>query len=225
MFLFPKKKTLAESGLLRGLTDTHSHILPGVDDGFRTLPDSLGALAELESQGVTTLWLTPHIMEDYPNTTSDLRRRFDELKQAYTGSIGLRLASENMLDALFLDRLEANDFLPHGDNADRLLVETSYFNPPRGMKDILARIQLAGYQPILAHPERYVYMEEKDYRDLRAKGILFQINYGSLLGFYGRTAQKKALAFHKKGLVDMLGGDLHSLGSLRAQLDAPLPRL
>lgn len=224
MFLFPKKKTLAESGLLRGLTDCHSHLLPGVDDGFTTTEDTLQALALLHEQGVAQLWLTPHIMEDYPNTTADLRRRFDELRQAYDGPIKLRLASENMLDSLFLERLEANDFLPHGENGDRLLVETSYFNPPRGFKDMLASIQLAGYRPILAHPERYVYMEEKDYAELRSKGILFQINYGSLGGFYGKTAQKKALRFMKDGMADMLGGDLHSIHSLQTQLDSPMPK-
>lgn len=222
MWPFSKKKTLAESGFLRGLTDCHSHILPGVDDGFRSLDDSLRAIDTLAEQGVTRLWLTPHIMEDYPNTTADLRRRFDELRAAYSGPVELRLAAENMLDTLFLERLEANDFLPHGEHGDRLLVETSYFNPPRGFKDMLAQIKAAGYFPILAHPERYVYMDDKDYDELRRRDILFQVNYGSLLGFYGRTAQKKALGFARRGMADMYGGDLHSLDALRAQLAAPL---
>ena len=154
MWWFDRQRTLCESGLFEGFTEWHCHLLPGVDDGIKTPEDSLKALRLYEAAGIRTVWLTPHVMEDMPNTTAALRERFDELKRAYQGNIELHLASENMLDALFEERLEANDFLPIGVEGTHLLVETSYFNPPMDLTGILKRIQSRGYYPILAHPER-----------------------------------------------------------------------
>ena len=95
-WLFSKKTKLTDSDLFNGLTDWHSHILPGVDDGFKDMKDSLDAINKFEKLGISRLWLTPHVMEDYPNTPEFLKSRFEELKQAYNGTVELRLASENM---------------------------------------------------------------------------------------------------------------------------------
>ena len=94
MWPFRKKQTLGESGFFRGFTDWHCHILPGVDDGVQTMEEALQILAEYERLGVKEVWLTPHIMEDIPNTTEKLRDRFTELRTAYQGSVMLHLASE-----------------------------------------------------------------------------------------------------------------------------------
>lgn len=204
-----KVETIEEAGLFSGITDWHSHIMPGVDDGFKKMEDSLKALEELEKLGVKNLWLTPHIMEDCPNETRTLRKRFEEIKLAYDGHINLFLGSENMLDSLFEDRLQSNDLLPLGVNENHLLVETSYFNPPMNMTGMLERIKSKGYYPVLAHPERYRYMDEKDYRRLKEMGILFQVNLFSLFGAYGETAQKKLEWLLKEDMVDLLGSDLH----------------
>lgn len=204
-----KVNTIEKSGIFDGFTDWHSHILPGVDDGFKKLEDSLKALAEMERLGVRNLWLTPHVMEDTPNETLSLRKRFEELKLAYDGNINLHLASENMLDSLFEERLEANDFLPLGENGNHLLVETSYFNPPMNMRELLEKIKTKGYYPVLAHPERYQYMDEKDYKKLKEMGVLFQANLFSLLGAYGSSAQKKLEWLFKENMIDLLGSDLH----------------
>ena len=214
-----KADSLKKSGMLAGATDWHSHILPGVDDGFKEMEDSLKALDEMEKEGVRHLWLTPHIMEDCPNETDKLRARFEELKLAYDGNIQLHLAAENMLDNLFEDRLEAGDLLPLGEKGKHLLVETSYFNPPMNMTAILGRIKSKGYFPVLAHPERYRYMDEKDYMRLKDMGILFQANYFSLLGAYGKTAQKKLEWLLKRGMVDMVGSDLHKLRVFQNLID------
>ena len=118
--------------------------------------------------GGMEVWLTPHIMEDMPNTTTlHLRERFAELRTAYKGKMALNLASEIMLDNLFEERLNKNDLLPIGKDGRHLLVETSYFNPPMGLQNILLRIKAKGYFPILAHPERYVYMSKSDYQQLQ----------------------------------------------------------
>lgn len=208
-----KVQSIKESGLLTGMTDWHSHVLPGVDDGIQNIKDSIEVLRHFDSLGVDTLWLTPHIMEDYPNTTEKLKIKFEELKKAWDGNVKLRLASENMLDSLFEERLAARDLLPIGKNADHLLVETSYFSAPMGFDGIIDSIMSAGYYPLLAHPERYTYMNEKDYARLREKGVKMQLNYVSLTGGYGETAKKKAIWLLQNGCIDVVGSDVHRLAS------------
>ena len=212
-FFKDKVSSLEDSGIMTGLTDWHSHVLPGVDDGIKTLDESLEVLRHFEAKGVGTLWLTPHIMEDYPNSTDSLRSRFEELRSAWEGKLKLRLASENMLDSLFEQRLAARDLLPIGDNSDHLLVETSYFSAPMGFDDMIDSIMSAGYYPLLAHPERYTYMNEADYIRLREKGVKMQLNYVSLVGGYGETARKKSIWLLKNGYIDVVGSDVHRLKS------------
>ena len=214
MWPFRKKQTLEESGFFRGFTDWHCHILPGVDDGVQTMEEALQILAEYERLGVKEVWLTPHIMEDIPNTTQHLRERFKELQATYQGNVVLNLASENMLDKLFEERLEKNDLLPLGKDGKHLLVETSYFNPPMGLNNILLRIKAKGYYPILAHPERYIYMKDDDYKQLKSMGIKFQLNLFSIHGMYGKKAQKKAHRLQKGRMYEYTGTDLHQISIL-----------
>lgn len=209
MWIFNRRQTLADSGVLRGFTDWHSHILPGVDDGVPTMGEALATLARYESLGVRSVWLTPHVMEDMPNTTASLKERYSELDAAYQGSIRLSLAAEYMLDNLFRERLRGGDLLPLGEKADSLLVETSYFNPPIGLRDMLAGIRSAGLFPVLAHPERYAYMAEGDYGILKDDGVRFQLNLLSLAGAYGREARTRAEWMLKKGYYEVVGTDLH----------------
>ena len=215
MWPFHKKLTLEASGFFRGFTDWHSHILPGVDDGVQSMDESLQILAEYERLGVKEVWLTPHIMEDIPNTTEKLRDRFAELKAACQSTVTLHLASENMLDNLFEERLGQDDLLPIGKDGRHLLVETSYFNPPMDLNNILLRIKAKGYYPVLAHPERYLYMSENDYRQLRSMGIQFQLNQFSLLGLYGKDVQKRAKTLQKQGMYNYIGTDLHRISILQ----------
>ena len=211
MWFFKKPTSLKDSGIFRGFTDWHCHLLPGVDDGVQTMEESLQILSLYEELGISEVWLTPHIMEDMPNRTEDLKERFAELDTAYQGNIMLHLAAENMLDNLFEERLAKNDLLPLGKDGRHLLVETSYFNPPMGLNNILLRIKSKGYVPILAHPERYVYMDEDDYRQLKAMNVLFQLNLPSLVGGYGTEIRKKAEWLLKNGLYDLTGSDTHRL--------------
>lgn len=209
MFFFTRKYSLADSGILRGFTDCHTHLLPGVDDGVRTPSASLEILSRMERAGVNELWLTPHVMEDMPNTKAALTARFNELKSVYQGGIRLHLAAEYMLDPFFEKCLQCDDLLPHDKN--RLLVETSCVCPPFNMDALLETIQKKGYTPLLAHPERYVYMDLKDYKRYKEKHILFQLNLPSLAGAYGPAVRRKAEIVLKKGYYDCLGTDTHSL--------------
>jgi|MGYP001520966170 tyrosine-protein phosphatase YwqE len=149
-------------------------------------------------------------MEDMPNTTLHLRERYAELQATYSGPIKLHLASENMLDNLFEERLEKNDLLPLGESGDHLLVETSYFNPPMGLNNILLRIKAKGYYPILAHPERYVYMGESDYQQLKDMGVKFQFNLPSIAGMYDDRIKKKAMLLLKEKAITHIGTDIHN---------------
>lgn len=217
--MWPFDKKYALEGILKGWTDWHSHILPGVDDGVRTQEEALKALQYYGEAGVKEVWLTPHIMTEEPNATKDLRARFKALQAAYEGPVELHLAAENMLDRLFNERLESNDLLPLPDSC--LLVETSYFNPPIDFWEILQRIRTKGYWPVLAHPERYIYMGEDEYRRLRKADVQLQLNLPSLSGLYGTTVQKKAIWLLKNGFYSRSGSDLHRPGITRAAFEKP----
>lgn len=219
MWPFKSVDSLKESGIFSGFTDWHSHILPGVDDGIKTMEDSLRVLKRYEELGFRKVWLTPHVMEDYPNTPEELEKVFEELKKAWSGDVEISLASENMLDNLFDERLENNQLLPIGDEGRHILVETSYFTPPMEMDEMLEGIKKKGYFPVLAHPERYRYMDEEDYRRYKANGILFQMNLVSLAGGYGETAQKKAEWLLANDMIDLLGSDIHRLEAFEQMIE------
>ena len=216
MFGFLKpKKSLSDSGLLEGATDNHSHILWGLDDGVKTPEETLSILSFLESVGLRTLWLTPHTMEDVPNTTEGLKNRFSELLEIYHGPIELRLASEYMIDTLFEKRLEDRDLLTHG--RDTVLVETSTWAPPIDLWDILERMMSYGYRPMIAHPERYRYMTIKDYKRLKEMGTVLQLNLPSILGSYGEEVRHKAQMLLEKGYYTMAGSDCHRSRAIKKQ--------
>lgn len=210
---FQRKQTLAESRILRGMTDYHSHLLPGVDDGVQTVEESLEILRLYEQLGIREVWFTPHIMEDIPNTTAGLRNRFEQFQKQYTGNIRLHLAAEYMLDNLFKERLAHRDLLPIGEEGNHLLVETSYFNPPMDLYGMMEKIKSAGFIPVLAHPERYTYMGEKDYRRLKETGVMFQSNLPSLVGGYGNPVKKKVEELYSKAMINLYGTDTHTLSS------------
>ena len=188
-----------------------------MDDGIATLEDSLAVLALEESVGIKEVWCTPHVMDDLSNTTESLKERFQQLQQAYKGPIKLHLAAEYMLDSEFERRLAQGDLLTIGDSL--LLVETSMNVPPYNFGEILQEIMAKGYRPLLAHPERYRYLQMKDYQHLDSIGVHFQLNLPSLLGYYGESAQKKAKDLLRNGWYKRLGSDCHRLHSLQEQFD------
>ena len=219
MWPFSHHYSLSEIGFLKGAVDYHCHILPGVDDGVRNLEKSLAALSFYEEAGVSEVWLTPHIMEDYYNETYNLRQGFRKLRAAYNGPLVLHLASENMLDSTFEQRFHDDDLLTMGDGT-HLLVETSYFNPPIHLYQTLKEISRHGLFPVLAHPERYLYMTVKDYDRLKDMGVKFQLSLMSLAGVYGDEAAVKARHLLWEGKYDFYGSDLHRLSVFRKALTA-----
>ena len=211
-----KKISFAGSGLLQGFKDHHSHILFGVDDGVKTLEESLEILSYAESNGVSDMWCTPHIMEEIKTPTLFLQERFAQLKESYKGNISLHLAAEYMLDTEFERRLENRDLLPLYD--DVILVETSVTIPPYNFIEVLHDIMSKGYRPMLAHPERSRYLTMTDYERLDSVGVYFQLNLPSIVGYYGDTAQKKAVQMLKNGWYKVAGTDCHRLRNYQSQM-------
>lgn len=209
--LFWGGKSLAKSGLLRGITDHHTHILPGVDDGVQSVDEALEILDWYESLGVQRVHLTPHVMEDYPlNSASYLRERFEEFRSHYTGGIELRLGAEYMLDTHFREHLMSGDLLTIEDGM--VLVELSYFAEPMSLMGSLQEILSRGYFVVLAHPERYLYMKNSDYEQLKKMGIRLQLNLPSLAGGYGESVRRRAEYLLKRGYYTFVGSDIHSHG-------------
>lgn len=203
---FPKKYAI-HTDLLRGTADVHSHLLPGVDDGVQCVEDMVAALKEMQAAGVERVFLTPHVMADLPdNRRSRLEERFAEIKVSAPEGIELRLAAEYMLDAGFRSQM-ADGLLTYADR--QVLVETSYLSAPPDYLNLLYELKLEGYTPVLAHPERYMYMTKEDYFRLRDKDYKFQLNLFSLAGVYGARPAKYAEYLLKEGFYDYAGSDLH----------------
>jgi tyrosine-protein phosphatase YwqE len=227
----PSTVKVADSGILQGITEWHCHLLPGVDDGVDALEETMEILHLMKNVGIATVHLTPHIMEDVPNTPADLTARYEKLLAHVEGDADvptLLLGAEHMLDTLFVERLGAHDVLPIAlrtpGRADTLLVETSFVSAPFGFYQLLADIRSAGYFPLLAHPERYLYMTDDDYRRLRAEDTMMQLNITSLTGFYGRHVQQRAIRLLQDGMYTCVGTDTHSLDAFRHFLNSPIRR-
>lgn len=229
MFPFKSKRTsLKDAAVMNGFTDYHSHILPGIDDGVKTPEESLKILGLYEKAGVGDLWFTPHVMADVPNTTENIKEKFGQITRLYqesaakaelTGTIRLHIAAEYMLDSLFEERLENNDLLPLGKSGMHLLVETSFYNPPYNFWDMMERIKSHGYFPVIAHPERYLYMNRKDYARLKEMDVRFQLNLGSLCGLYNSDSKARAEMLVKNRWYNLAGSDTHSYTMINAILD------
>lgn len=210
-------KSRLRPGFFDGACDMHSHILPGVDDGIQDVGRATRALLLLNRIGYKKVKLTPHFMKDYPeNTRANIEARF----QAFLTEVGdetpveLSLGGEYMLDSCFLDRCEEG-FLTLDKNNTLVLCETSYMSADPQAPNMLYQAMLKGYQPVIAHPERYNYASMATYRRWKEKDYLLQLNLLSLAGAYGETAKSKAKALLKEGTYDYVGSDLHRDKDLR----------
>lgn len=209
MFSFLKpKRNILELGILNGMTDVHCHLLPGVDDGVRDWEEARHTVEWLESVGVKRMFLTPHVMEELDNHAASLQCCFKEWQERIHSSIEFHLVAEYMLDTTFI-RHRKEGLLTY--NGQQVLVETSYFAPPMDLEDLLYDLQTDGYQPVLAHAERYMYMGNEQYERLRNCGIRFQLNLMSLSGTYGRLPYEKAFRLLEEGAYTYVGSDFHRL--------------
>ena len=192
----------------------HSHLLPGIDDGSPSPEVSLQLISGLAGLGYKKLITTPHVMWDiYRNTQEIIQAAYKTLTAAVKQEgIGIELhaAAEYYLDEHFVQMLDNNTpLLTLKDNL--VLIEFSFISSPFDLKEILFKLQIKGYQPVLAHPERYVYLNSNRgfYDELKDAGCLFQVNLLSLTNHYGKGVTELAQYLIKKNYVSLLGTDLH----------------
>ncbi len=214
--LFLRKKTIPlNEFFIDGYVDIHSHLLPGIDDGAIDLKNSIQLIERMSSYGIKNLITTPHILEGmYPNNKEIIENKLKivkkELVKRNISDVKIDAAAEYMLDGYFLKLLEKKQILTLKNNF--ILIEISFFKAPLNLFDIIFQIFLNGYQPVLAHPERYMYYHKKinDYYKLKKAGCFFQLNLLSLTNLYGYGVKKTSLELLNKGLYDFVGTDAHN---------------
>jgi len=193
----------------------HSHIIPGIDDGAKNVNDSILMARRFVDLGFKKVIATPHIMADYYRNTPDtINKGLDILRAALIEqeiNLEVEAAAEYYLDEVFIKKLDKKEMLTFGNNF--LLFELSYMNVPPNLLDVLFKIQDCGYQPVLAHPERYPFYHGsiENYLQIKEYGCMLQLNTISLLGYYGSGCKKAAEEIVDKHAVDFLGSDMHHL--------------
>ena len=216
---FNKKKFLVD--YLDGFIDIHNHILPGIDDGAKTVDDSIALIRSFSEFGVKHFVATPHIMSNYyPNTRETIGASLTELKNALLQNglkdVSVEASAEHMIDDNFENLLENEGIMPL--KKDYLLVEMSYLQPPINFEEAIIKTASKRFFPILAHPERYGFLHhrKKRYQEYKDNGILFQMNLLSLSEYYGKEVPKVAVELLENGLIDFVASDVHNMTQLNA---------
>lgn len=189
----------------------HSHLLPGVDDGFPDFEKTMEGLALLKKLGYSKAKMTPHFMRDYKeNTRTAIETKYQEFLAQAGDSLPMELSlgGEYMLDSCFMDRFEEG-FLTLDKGGSMVLCETSYMHAEPMAREMVYKIMLKGYQPVIAHPERYNYASMALYNRWKERDYMLQLNLLSLSGAYGPPTQAKARQLLKAGMYDFVGTDLH----------------
>lgn len=211
MLSFFKKKMPAEVFPFHQLrVDMHSHLIPAVDDGSPDVDTSISLIKGMLELGYEQLITSPHVMQDmYPNGRQSINMGLEEIRRSWP-DVPLQAAAEYFLDD------HVSDLVAKGEQlltvkGKMVLVEFSFISPPLGMKEMIFELQMQGYQPILAHPERYTYFHRnpRQYEELKQLGLLMQSNLLSFSGYYGGSVREAAEFLAQKGLLDLLGTDLH----------------
>lgn len=212
---FNRKKTPLTDIIPHDFIDFHTHLLPGIDDGSKNLDESVSLIKRMNGYGIRNFICTPHIMEGvWFNTPTIINKKLIELK-SYLKSleisdISITAAAEYMVDGNFNNLLKSKELITL--DGEHILIELPYFNLPYKVYEILFNIQMAGYKPILAHPERYVYLHKNytEYQKLKDAGCIFQLNLLSLSTHYGKHIQTIALKLLKDNLIDLVASDVHN---------------
>jgi protein-tyrosine phosphatase len=213
MISFFKTRTKLKDIIPDNYIDIHSHLLPGIDDGAQTIDDSIRLVQALRGLGTSQIITTPHVITHlYDNTINiieDTAQTTHEKLTAQAINIPFRAAAEYMMDAYFMKQLGAEPLLTLKDKY--VLVEMSYINPPINLYSMLFDLQVAGYTPVLAHPERYVFYHNNfdEYQKLIHAGCLLQLNLLATVGYYGEGVAKICEKLLQKGMYSFVGSDIH----------------
>ncbi|MCF6244079.1 MAG: capsular biosynthesis protein [Sulfurovum sp.] len=215
MIPFFRKKSNKVNTVINTLkTDIHSHVIPGIDDGSKSMDESIFLIKELKKLGYKKLITTPHIMDKaYNNSKESILNNLEKLKNECKKEnidILLEAAAEYYVDDGFMKLIEKDELLAIDD--EYILFETSYIHRPVDLESVIYNITTLGYKPLFAHPERYKYIKdpEKEFSELKAHGALFQVNLNSFVGYYGKQAKKHAHVLHENSMINFLGSDVHN---------------
>lgn len=213
MFFFNKNKTILRDLIPENYIDIHSHLLFGIDDGANTFEDTLALTSALRSFGVSEFITTPHIIQHvWENNSANITSKKEEVVSLlHKNNIDLpfKAAAEYLMDDHFVKLFQSEGLLTLKDNY--VLVEMSYINAPIQLYDILFDLQMAGYKPVLAHPERYLFYHQNfsEYTKLKKAGCLFQLNLLSAVGYYGESVFLITKKLLENGMIDYVGSDVH----------------
>ena len=199
------------------MTDIHSHILFDVDDGCSTLKESIELLKKMHDIGFNDIILTPHYIDgsEYNSNNIEKISKFKELKEEIQKEkldINIYLGNEIFINNNIYELIK-NKNIYTLNNSNYILVELPFHNQIVNLEDIIYELKIKGITPIIAHPERYTYFQ-KNYKEvdrLKEEGFLFQANYSSILGYYGKESQKLLKYMLKKRYIDYLGTDVHKI--------------
>jgi protein-tyrosine phosphatase len=200
--------------------DMHSHFIPGIDDGARTLEDSVALIRRMYELGYKKLITTPHIQHEFfRNTPEIILNGLGKVRGALKAEnipVELQAAAEYLIDDGFEEKASKGNLLTF--SGKYILVELSYFNPHPNLKTFIFNLQVDGYKVILAHPERYTYWfsDFSKYEDLKDRGVFFQVNIVSLARFYPDPVKKMAEKLIEKGMIDFVGSDMHNTNYMLA---------
>lgn len=220
MIFFSKKKSVLKDLIPDNFTDIHSHLIPGIDDGAKTSEDAIKLITELEKIGFKQFITTPHIIHNLWNNTHQTIKEGEKSLNNYlienSNKKVVKASAEYMMDTYFLELLQKEKLLTLKDFY--ILVEMSYLNPPLQLLDIIFDIQVAGYKPILAHPERYLFYHNNfdAYHKLRKAGCLFQLNLLSVTGYYGENVARTAQKLLSNNMIEFVGSDVHHLNHVQS---------
>ena len=201
-----------------GRRDIHNHLLPGVDDGFRHAEDSLKAIKRMADQGCKEIVFTPHMNPDvYPDENeAHFRQVYDDFITRIPADwgVGTWLAAEYMVVKDFQKRAADKELLTY--KGGSILIEMSYYYLSENIEETVFALNTEGHRPILAHPERYLYMADNLHKfdRLRDMGCQFQLNRLSLSGIYGGESLKILNYLLSRGMYDFMATDLHTLSQL-----------
>lgn len=206
------------------MVDLHCHILPGIDDGAQSIEQSLNIAREAEKNGFSKICCTSHFM--IPNYTSEKSKNkllLENLQQELNKNkinVKLILANEIYIDENILEFLKKDRISTIGESK-YLLIELPMIQEVKFVNEIFENIKRNGYKIVLAHPERYKYIQDDPNRliDFIEDGIIMQSNYASILGFYGTSAQKIIKKMLKAKMVNVLATDNHYEKTIYANMD------
>jgi len=197
------------------MIDLHTHILPGLDDGVRSLEEAVELAREAVAGGIAALVATPHVRDDYPTAAAEMERVLAALRARLVDEgVPLRVLPGGEIALDRLAELSADELRRFGlgGNPSYLLVETPYFGLPLDLEDRLFRLRASGITPLLAHPERNEDFQQDIDRVARLvrSGTLVQVTAASLDGRAGKRARETAKELVAAGLAHVVASDAHS---------------